>query len=203
MSKPSNIAIIITSTRPVRIGPSVAAYIKQALPTTKDNNNTTYTIVDVASFSLPLFDEPILPAMVPSKGQYTKPHTLAWSAAMSSYSGYIFTTPEYNYAVVVSYGIFGGLGASEALVKTLEGMKLDAVTTKVNLPFAGAAAGPDLYAAAGEGKLLDSTTELWDREHKEGLLKAVGELERELAAPTDEMEGKLEAPTEVLAAGQV
>jgi len=197
----AKVAILTFSTRTPRVGPSVSQFIKE-VTAEKASPAIEYETVDVADFKLPVFDEPILPAMVPAKGEYTKPHTKAWSAAVAKYAGYVFVTPEYNYgipgatknaidflynefndkpALVVSYGIFGGKIASEALVKTLEGMKLRVVETRPTLPFTGGQ-GPDLFAAMLEGKLGDDTKKSWNEEQKSVILKGLEELEEKLTA---------------------
>lgn len=85
------IAIIIGSTRPGRNGEAVARWVHEIA---QKRGDAEYELVDIADFNLPLLDEPI-PA---SMGQYTKPHTLAWSAKIGSFDGYVFVTPEYNHA---------------------------------------------------------------------------------------------------------
>jgi NAD(P)H-dependent FMN reductase len=35
--------------------------------------------------------------MPPARGQYTQPHTRAWSAKIASFDAYVFVTPEYNH----------------------------------------------------------------------------------------------------------
>ncbi len=120
------IAIIIGSTRPGRRGESVARWIYE---TARKRSDAEYTLVDIADFNLPLFDEPN-PLIF---RQYTKPHTWAWSQAIDAFDGYVFVTPEYNHAIpgalknaidflhtewnnkaagIVSYG--GGTGGARA-----------------------------------------------------------------------------------------
>jgi NAD(P)H-dependent FMN reductase len=84
------IAIIIGSTRPGRIGEAVG---KWAHDMARQRTDAEFALLDVANFNLPLLDEP-LPA---SSGQYSRPHTRAWSAAVASFDGYVFVTPEYNH----------------------------------------------------------------------------------------------------------
>jgi NAD(P)H-dependent FMN reductase len=55
-------------------------------------SDAEFELVDIADFNLPLLDEPVPPSM----GQYTKPHTIAWSKKIGSFDGYVFVTPEYN-----------------------------------------------------------------------------------------------------------
>jgi NAD(P)H-dependent FMN reductase len=89
-SRMLRIAIIIGSTRPGRIGEAVG---KWAHDMARQRTDAAFELLDVASFNLPLLDEP-LPA---SAGQYSRPHTQTWSAAIASFDGYVFVTPEYNH----------------------------------------------------------------------------------------------------------
>ncbi len=86
------IAIIVGSTRPGRVGEAVA---KWAHDLARQRTDATFELVDLASFNLPLLDEPV-PA---SSGQYGRPHTKAWAAAIASYDGFVFVTPEYNHGI--------------------------------------------------------------------------------------------------------
>lgn len=130
---------------------------------------------------------------------------------MGEYAGYVFVTPEYNYgipggtknaidflyhdilgkpAVVLSYGVQGGKIANEALKTSLEGMKLRIAETRPMLPWHGGQ-GPDLFAAAGQGELGEDSKADWEKEKKEEIEKAVGELEKlltEEVAPRKEDE---------------
>jgi len=85
------IGIIIGSTRPGRNGEEVANWVFEIA---KKHGNAEYELVDIADFNLPVYDEPIPPSM----GDYSKPHTKAWSAKIASFDGFVFVTPEYNRA---------------------------------------------------------------------------------------------------------
>ncbi len=123
------IAIIVGSTRPNRVSPQVAKWV---LELASKRGDATYEIVDIADFDLPVFDEPMPPAM----GQYTHGHTKRWAETVASYDGYVFVTPEYNHSIsgalknaidfvygewnnkaagFVSYGSTGGVRAVEHL----------------------------------------------------------------------------------------
>ena len=91
MSKPA-IAVITGSTRPGRKSDTVARWVLQAA---QERSDATFELVDVADYKLPLLDEPAPPMM----GQYTQPHTKAWSAKIASFDGYVFVTPEYNHSI--------------------------------------------------------------------------------------------------------
>jgi NAD(P)H-dependent FMN reductase len=49
----------------------------------------------VASFGLPLLDEPVPPSM----GRYSKPHTKTWAAKIASFDAFVFVTAEYNHGI--------------------------------------------------------------------------------------------------------
>lgn len=203
------IGIIIGSTRPNRIGDKVGALVKSVLEASASDKTLTsapiLSLVDIASFNLPLFDEAILPAMVPAQGQFAHEHSKLWSAEIGKYDAYVFVTAEWNFGLpgvtknaidylyntwigkpvmIVSYGILGGMSASDSLKKTLEGMHLQVVNTRVSLTFPDADPtqhnmSPGLLGAIG-GKLIDPVAEKWKEESKDEFLRAYGELQAKL-----------------------
>jgi NAD(P)H-dependent FMN reductase len=84
------IAIIVGSTRPGRKCEAVA---KWAYDIARKRTDADFALVDLATFDLPLLDEPI-PAQF---GSYNQPHTKTWSTAIASFDGFVFVTPEYNH----------------------------------------------------------------------------------------------------------
>jgi len=197
----ARIGVIICSVRTPRVGLSVSHWIKDVIDARENDTDTEYSLVDLVEFKLPLFDENIIPAMVPAKGNYSKEHTKAWSKEISKYGAYVFVTPEYNYgipgatknavdflynewlnkpAMVISYGVQGGKDSSAALCQTLEGMKLQVCAARPNLPFHGGQ-GPDTFAAMG-GSLGDDTKADWEKEQRPLILEGIAELEEKLAA---------------------
>jgi NAD(P)H-dependent FMN reductase len=50
--------------------------------------------VDLAELALPFMDEP----QHPSKRQYSKPHTIAWSERVDAADAFLFVSPEYNHS---------------------------------------------------------------------------------------------------------
>jgi NAD(P)H-dependent FMN reductase len=84
------IAIVVGSTRPGRKCEAVA---KWAHEIAQQRSDAEFTLLDLATFELPLLDEP-MPA---ASGSYSHPHTRRWSAAIASFDGYVFVTPEYNH----------------------------------------------------------------------------------------------------------
>ena len=82
---------LICSTRPSRVGPAVAEWahgIAQA------HGGFDARLVDLASFGLPVFDEPEHPRL----GRYVHAHTQAWSTSVNSADAFVFVLPEYNFA---------------------------------------------------------------------------------------------------------
>jgi NAD(P)H-dependent FMN reductase len=86
------IGIFIGSTRPGRVGESVAKWVSELA---QKRSDAKYEIIDIKYFDLPLLDKPTRPFM----GQYSKPHTKAWSAKIDSLDGFVFIAPEYNHGI--------------------------------------------------------------------------------------------------------
>lgn len=86
------IKIVVGSTRPTRVGPKIAEWVFEQA---KKESGIDYELLDVASFNLPVLDEPESALT----GNYANDHTKAWSAAVKEADGFIFVTPEYNHGV--------------------------------------------------------------------------------------------------------
>jgi NAD(P)H-dependent FMN reductase len=129
-SKPMiKLAVILGSTRPERNGEAVAHWFYEIAKKRKD---AEFEFIDLRDVNLPLLDEPVPPSM----GQYSKPHTKAWSEKIKGFDGFVFVTPEYNHGICgalknaldflyaewnnkaagfVGYGSAGGVRAVEQL----------------------------------------------------------------------------------------
>ncbi len=83
--------IIIGSTRPGRVGPSVARWFYEFAV---EHGGFDAKLIDLADFDLPVYDEPVHPRFQ----QYEHEHTKRWSASVTAADAYIFVTPEYNYS---------------------------------------------------------------------------------------------------------
>lgn len=139
------IAVILGSTRPGRNGEAVAAWVMQQAAQRKD---AQFSLVDIASFNLPLLDEPVPPSM----GQYSKQHTKDWAATIKGYDGFVFVTAEYNHGIpgalknaidflykewnnkaagFVSYGSMGGARAVEHLRDVMAELQVATVRNQV------------------------------------------------------------------------
>ncbi|MBM7366293.1 NADPH-dependent FMN reductase [Gordonia hydrophobica] len=141
------IAIIVGSTRPGRISPKVAQWVHTVASSRDD---AEFEILDLADFTLPIYDEPLPPSM----GQYTHDHTRVWSAAIAGFDGFVFVTPEYNRSIpgvlknaidylsaewankaagFVGYGVVGGARALEHLRLVLGELRVAPVRDAVCL----------------------------------------------------------------------
>ena len=141
-------AIIIGSTRPGRLCPSVAHWLHQLA---EQRGDALYDVVDVADFNLPHLDEPVPAAMGPN---YTHDHTRTWSSTIASYDAYVIVTPEYNHSIpgalkdaidylytewhdkaigFVGYGLAGGTRAVEHLRCIAGELQLADVRAQVGL----------------------------------------------------------------------
>lgn len=149
MAKPV-LRIIIGSTRPGRIGPSVATWIADRA---RDHDGFDVQVTDLAELNLPLYDEPNHPRL----REYVNQHTKEWSALADASDAFIFVTPEYNHgfnaalknaidylyhewhhkaAGIVSYGgVSAGTRATQMLKQVLTALKIMPVPEAVNIPF--------------------------------------------------------------------
>lgn len=145
---PLSIAVVIASSRPQRVGPAVAAWVMEQLQ--ERGGEHRYDLIDLADQQLPNLDEPE-PA---ASGNYTQPHTTAWSELISEYDGFVFVTPEYNRGIpgqlknaldylyaewndkaagIVAYGSSAGLRAVEQLKSILGELQIATVRAQVNI----------------------------------------------------------------------
>lgn len=90
-----NIAIILGSNRSVRLGDRVATYV---LREANKLEGATFRLLDLASYQLPFFDEAIAPLSNPGKRNVLE-NVQRWLDDMAEADGYLFLTPEYNYAI--------------------------------------------------------------------------------------------------------
>ena len=112
MTKPT-LQIIIGSTRPGRVGPSVAAWIHDRAV---KHGGFEVELIDLAEVNLPIFDEPKHPRF----GEYVHQHTRDWSATISRGDAYIFVIPEYNYGF--NAAIKNDSGRIESLTREIDSM---------------------------------------------------------------------------------
>jgi NAD(P)H-dependent FMN reductase len=176
----SRLMIIVGSVRPGRIGLPIAEWVRNSAAARGDFE---VDFVDLAELALPFMDEPNHPRL----GQYTKQHTLDWSARVAAADAFVLVTPEYNHsyspvlknaldylsgewwrkpAAFVSYGgVSGGTRGVTALEPVVIGLGMVRVAAAVEIPFAGAMVADGTFAPTGKetailGKLLDETAQL-------------------------------------------
>lgn len=154
----SKIGIIVSSSRPTRIGHKVAQWVSTLAP-----EGVEVDIIDLAEVALPFLAEPEQPAT----GNYTMPSTTNWSERVRRYDALIVTVPEYNagYPAMLKnaidtlhaewnglpIGVVGyGWGAAAGAVRQF-GEVLDRVQA-VSLPGPGLSFGQHLTP---EGELLE------------------------------------------------
>jgi NAD(P)H-dependent FMN reductase len=89
MSKPV-LQIIVGSTRPGRIGSSVAEWF-HGLAVKHDA--FAPRLIELADTGLPLYDEPHPPRL----GRYVHEHTRRWSETVTAADAFVFVVPEYNH----------------------------------------------------------------------------------------------------------
>lgn len=145
-----DIAILVGSTRPNRKAPHVAEWVHEIASKRTD---ARYELVDIASFELPLLDEPNMPA----EQKYEKEHTKRWAAKIASFDAFVVVTPEYNHGPsaalknaldylyrewndkavgFVSYGGAGGVRSVEVLRTVFTELGVANIRNQVSLTYA-------------------------------------------------------------------
>ena len=88
----TTIAVILGSVRPNRAGASVAEWVASKA---NEVEGVQAEILDLATFSLPIFAEELPPMMAPAKD----PAAVAWNEALAGFDAFIIVSPEYNHSV--------------------------------------------------------------------------------------------------------
>jgi NAD(P)H-dependent FMN reductase len=88
------IGVVLGSSRQHRLGERV---IRWVLTTAKEVPEAEFTLLDLASYQLPFFDEALAPWDNPDR--HPAPNVARWLRDMESADGYLFVVPEYNLAV--------------------------------------------------------------------------------------------------------
>ena len=142
--------IIVTSTRPVRVGRTIADWFRTQA---EDHGAFDIDFVDLRELDLPFMDEPNHPRLA----TYTKQHTLDWSARVDAADAFVFVMAEYNHSYTaplknaldyllrewaykpvgfVSYGgVAAGTRAVQAIKPTCVVMRMVPVSDAVYIPF--------------------------------------------------------------------
>jgi NAD(P)H-dependent FMN reductase len=141
------IAVIIGSTRPHRVGGTVARWVLEVARKRKD---AEFALVDLVEVDLPILDEGVPPIV----GQYANQHTKNWAATVAGFDAYVFVVPEYNHGIsgglknaidflyaewnnkaagFVSYGAAGGIRAVEQLRLVMAELQVATVRAQLAL----------------------------------------------------------------------
>lgn len=141
------VAVVIGSTRPTRICPGIAEWVKEAA---QEESPLRYELIDLAEINLPFLDEPLKAAL----REYEHEHTRAWSETVSAYSGFVFVFPQYNWgypaplknaldylyyewhekpAASVTYGTRGGNKAAQQFHGVLEGLHMRPLADRIEI----------------------------------------------------------------------
>lgn len=172
--------VITVSTRPGRVGPSVAKWFSDFAAA---HGKFDVRPVDLAEFALPVYDEPNHPVMQ----KYQHEHTKKWAASVAEADAYVFVTPEYNFnpppsfynalnyvykewtykpAGFVSYGgVSGGLRATQMAKQLVTTLKMMPMYEAVMVPMVAQLLDENKTFKSNE--LIDkSATALLDELHK-------------------------------------
>ncbi|WP_116040441.1 NADPH-dependent FMN reductase [Amycolatopsis palatopharyngis] len=142
--------IVITSTRPGRVGVPVAQWFTEIA---KEHDGFDLEIVDLAEIDLPMTDEPHHPRL----RQYVHQHTKDWSATVDRADAFVFVMPEYNFGFnaalknaldhlsaewqhkavgFVSYGgVSAGTRAVQMIKQVVTTLKMVPIPEAVSIPF--------------------------------------------------------------------
>lgn len=142
--------VVIASTRPGRVGPTIAQWFHESAVS---HGKFEVELVDLADQHLPLMDEPAHPRLQ----KYEHAHTKAWSAKVEAADAFVFVTPEYNYSAppslinaldylyrewnykpagFVSYGgVSGGIRAVQMIKQIVTTLKMVPLVEAVPIPF--------------------------------------------------------------------
>ena len=167
--------IVVTSTRPHRLGPVVADWVRNHAPT----DRFAVEVLDLAELNLPLLDEPEMA----STGIYHHAHTHRWRDLVTSADAIVWVMPEYNngypasiknaidylYAewagkpiALFAYGHSGGASASAQLSVVLSRVKatlVDGVGLRYRDHLDGSV-GPEATVRA-DAELLGATRRMY------------------------------------------
>ena len=86
---------MIGSTRPGCNGRAIGEWVYELVKRGK-GAQCTYTLIDLAEWNLPIFNEPKLPMKAPPVHDHTK----AWSEHIKSFDAFIFITPQVCWLVL-------------------------------------------------------------------------------------------------------
>ncbi|MEI2732956.1 MAG: NAD(P)H-dependent oxidoreductase [Dermatophilaceae bacterium] len=167
--------IVVASTRPVRLGPTIADWVRNSVP----GDVFAVEVIDLAELALPFLDEP----QMPSSGVHTKAHTLRWKALVDAADAMVVVMPEYNgsfnaplknaidylYAewhdlpvALVGYGHRGAAGAMEALgvvLRRVKARQVEGVSLFLRTHIEDGVVRPDAQVLGAAGRMFEALRE--------------------------------------------
>lgn len=170
----TRLMIIVGSVRPGRVGLPIAEWVRDRAIA---HGGFDVDFVDLLELDLPFMDEPNHPRL----RNYTKQHTIDWSARVDAAEAVILVTPEYNHSYSpalknaldylslewwrkpVGFVSYGGVSAGSRGVVALEpvvvGLGMVRVGAEVEIPFGGASVVDGVFTPSNKddavlGKLL-------------------------------------------------
>ncbi|KAF7161720.1 hypothetical protein CNMCM5623_007207 [Aspergillus felis] len=179
------IGIIVCSQRVPRSGLQITNFVLNSIQ--KAYPTANLRLIDLATWNLPMYNEPGIPSFITSPDGYTHELTRKWSEEIASHAGFIFVTPQYNWgypasiknaidylfhewtgkpAMIVSYGGHGGGKAAQQLLQVLQGLRMQPVEPLVALAFptkeftGRAARGEDLVMMEDESIWKDGREQI-------------------------------------------
>jgi len=145
-----DLKILVTSSRPGRVGPVLARWIE---PLARAHGEFRVTVVDLAELNLPFMDEP----NHPMKKDYQHDHTKAWSRLVDEADAFLILAAEYNHGFTAVFknavdylfqewknkpvafvgygGVAGGTRSIQMMKPVLSGLGMVPLTEAVYLPF--------------------------------------------------------------------
>ncbi|KZS87123.1 NADPH-dependent FMN reductase [Sistotremastrum niveocremeum HHB9708] len=165
----TKVALIVGSIRAHSSGAQIATYLTSTstpspLPSVLASHDISLETISLAELALPPFTEDIVPQAI-TPPNYPQPEVSKWSTLVSSFDGFIFLTPQYNWgypaslknaldhlfkewvgkpALIISYGgRGGGKAAAQLKIVTAGGldMRVAEKTPALSLP-RGVITGP-------------------------------------------------------------
>ena len=147
MASKLSIGIIISTTRPTRLGDRPAEWLASLA---RDRPDATFEIVDLRDYPMPFFEERLSPIHAPIEN----PIARRFAAKMAEFDGYVFVTAEYNHSIsgvlknaldylhtevhrkpatFIGYGGMGGARAVEHLRHVLAEMEVASLKHAVHI----------------------------------------------------------------------
>ncbi|PWY96749.1 hypothetical protein BO94DRAFT_570995 [Aspergillus sclerotioniger CBS 115572] len=129
-----SIGLITCSQRSPRAGPQITTFIQSTI--LQSHPTANLTVIDLAEWNLPMYNEPGMPSYITSADEYVHEHTKAWSREIARHDAFIFITPQYNWGYPASVKnaidyLFHEWKGKPALVIGVDGWKMRYVMNEV------------------------------------------------------------------------